>query len=52
MWLFFFVSPFGEIVLFLPFVLGILDLLGEHLSSHLRRLFFSNFLVGFDESHP
>ena len=40
MWLFLLVSPFVELVLFPPFVLDILDLYYEHLSSHLRRLFF------------
>ena len=47
MWLFLLVSPFSELVLVPPFVLPILDLYCEHLSSHLRRLFFSNLLVGF-----
>ena len=46
MWLFLLVSPFSELVLFSSFILAILDLYYEHLKSHLRRLFFSNFLVG------
>ena len=41
--LFLLVSPFGELVLFPPFVLDILNLYFKHLSSHLRRLFFSIF---------
>ena len=41
-WLFLLVSPFSELVLFPPFVLAVLDLYYEHLTSHLRRLFFSN----------
>ena len=47
MWLFLLVSPFNELVLFPPFVLAVLDLYCEHLSSHLRRSFFSKFFSGF-----
>ena len=46
MCLFLLVSPFGELVLFPPFVLTVFDLYCKHFSSHLRRLFFSNFFGG------
>ena len=47
MWLFLLVSPFTKLVLFPPFVLAVFDFYYENLSSHLRRLFFSDLLVGF-----
>ena len=47
MWLFLLVTPFGELVLFPPFVLAVLDLYCEHFSSYLRRLFFSILVVDF-----
>ena len=47
MWLLLLASPFGELVLFSPFVLAVLDLYYEHFSSHLSRLFFINLLMGF-----
>ena len=46
-WLLFLVSPFGELVVFPFFVQAVLDLYCEDLSSHLRRLFLFNLLVGF-----
>ena len=51
MWLFLLVSSFSELVLFPPYIVAVLDLYYENLSSHLRRLFLSNLLVGFVESH-
>ena len=47
MWLFLLVSPFDELFLSPLIVLAIFDLYCEHLSSHLRRLFFSILLMGF-----
>ena len=41
MWLFLLVSPFGEILIFPLSVIVVLDLYCEHVSSHLKRLFFS-----------
>ena len=46
MWLFLLVSSFSELVLFPPYIVAVLDLYYENLSSHLSRLFFTNFLVG------
>ena len=46
MWLFLLVSPFGELVLFPPFVLAVLDIYYELSSCHLRSLFFLHFVGG------